>query len=182
MAKNKSNNELDDILERKKPIETTATIVLEPALAEARDEAKMEHRRMRVEARRQTGSEAEADELLADLQADVDEWQSKVDEATIVFRFQAIGRHEYDKLQEIHAPTKKQVEDFAAKLKSLGMPNEVLQYNPDTFPGVLIAACCVEPSMSAQDGQRLWNSDKFSHAELAIILQAAVRANNIIVK
>lgn len=84
-------------------------------------------------------------------------------ELTMVFR--AVSYKAYDALLTANQPTKEQVRD--------GESN----WNPDTFPPALIAACAVDPPLDIAAAQELWTSEEWSRGELMDLFYAVVKLN-----
>lgn len=64
------------------------------------------------------------------------------------FKFQALSRRRYRELIDAHPPKDKTGE-----------------WNPDTFPPALIAACSVEPKLTTEQAERIWSGDNWSAAD-----------------
>lgn len=86
-----------------------------------------------------------------------------VEEITLLFR--AIGSAEYDRLQEKCPPTVAQKADN-------------LSYNLDKFGPLLLSRVCVEPDMSAEEWNQLWNSEDWNRGEIGQLFLAAVELCN----
>lgn len=83
----------------------------------------------------------------------------------VTLKYQAIGSKAYDKLVSQHPPKNEQRAEGAA-------------FNIDTFAPALIAACCVEPEMSREDAQGIWDSEEWSRGDLMVLFRNAVELNN----
>jgi len=156
-----------DHLKKKKPVEATVEILLddEPSLA-VRD---ARSRLLQAETALSENSEDEA------LLAERDAAKSQVDEAlalmkaeTVTLRFHSIGRKAWEALIDANPPTVEQ--RHAAKEEG----NEAV-WNSDTFPQALIAASCVEPVMSLEQVQELF--DEWNTAESGALFNAAYAVN-----
>jgi hypothetical protein len=79
----------------------------------------------------------------------------------VTLKLKAIGSQEYDDLLASNPPTAEQKRDNNT-------------YNPDTFAPELIAACSVEPQMSAADATKLWNSPEWSRGEVTELFLACI--------
>lgn len=77
----------------------------------------------------------------------------QIDGDELEMSFAAISAHDLDRLQGQHVPTIEQ--------KARGMA-----FNPETFAPALVAACSVEPKLSADDAKEIWESDAWSTGEL----------------
>ncbi len=106
-----------------------------------------------------------------------------VDGAVVEFTFEAMPRPDFEELRGKHLPTQAQREEFLAAAKAQGYgPKEVgqLNHNPDTFPPVLIAACCVSPTLTLAEAETMWSGeDEFSSGELGSLFLAAYAVNNV---
>lgn len=87
------------------------------------------------------------------------------DQTEVTLKFQAIGQKEYDKLVSKHPPTPEQRVEGAS-------------FNIDTFAPALIAACAVEPEMTAADAKELWDSPDWSRGDVMVLFRNAVDLNN----
>jgi hypothetical protein len=111
-----------------------------------------------------------AREELDELSADLDKLLVDKDEKTVTFRFKALSRDRYERLLAAHQPSKTQ----RAQTTAMG---GFLQWNPDTFPPALIAACLVEPDdLSDEDVESMFTDDAWNQAELGALFDAALRA------
>jgi len=79
--------------------------------------------------------------------------------------FRSLGSKLYDAIVTEHQPTKEQ-------------KKEGNQWNPDTFPPALIAACSVDPRLTVEQATSLWESEDWSQGELMGLFIAAVKLNN----
>lgn len=84
-------------------------------------------------------------------------------EVTMLFR--AIGARDYDRLLGKHPPTTEQ--------RAQGN-----SYDINTFGPALIARVCIDPEMSEQDAQTLWNSADWGRGEVMSLFGAAVELCN----
>ena len=87
------------------------------------------------------------------------------DTTELTMKFQAIGSREYDKLVSKHPP-------------SASQRAEGQSFNMDTFAPALISAVSVEPEISLEDAQEIWNSDTWSRGDLMVLFRNAVELNN----
>lgn len=76
-----------------------------------------------------------------------------IEDEQVKLTFQAISSKRLDKLQEKYPPTSEQAANGAS-------------FNRFTFPPALISACAVEPEISLDDANEIWNSDEWSTGEL----------------
>lgn len=75
----------------------------------------------------------------------------------LVLTFRAIGRKAYDDLIAQHPG------------------GESEPYDPETFPPALIAACCVDPDLSTDEAQYVF--DEWTIGEVAALFATAVAIN-----
>jgi hypothetical protein len=80
-----------------------------------------------------------AAEALADLEEELEAYY-------VTFRFQALPRKQWADLLAGHAPTKEQLR-----------ADKRVQFNPETFPAVAIAACLIDPVMTVDQVRVLEN-------------------------
>lgn len=86
-------------------------------------------------------------------------------DVTLQLRFRAISSKQYDDLVGKHEPTTKQKADGAV-------------YNIDTFAPALIAAVSLEPKLSVEDAEAIYNSDEWSGGEIGGLFLSALRLCN----
>lgn len=163
----------DHLQSRKKSIIRKVTIPLDDELAERWQEitGRKEVSRLRLEmgidnpeVRRQVVED------LATATADEDALKEEMGDNVAVFKFKSLGGKKFGKMREKYPPS----DDHVAYAKSKGL---VLDWNPDTFPPALLAACAVEPELTPEQAQELWESDEWSEGELNSLLEAALNAN-----
>jgi hypothetical protein len=82
------------------------------------------------------------------------------------------GRGVWEDLKEKHPPLPEQI----AEVKKQN-PEAVLDYNWKTFPVPAIAASIVQPEMTLEQVQEIWDSEEWNEAECARLLQMALQAN-----
>jgi hypothetical protein len=159
-----------ELRNRKTPRTVEVVIVLDDDWG--REVADMERRVRQVE-RDASGVGAAATaarQELDEVSADLDKLLVDKDEKTVTFRFKALSRDRYERLLATHQPTKEQ----RARTTALG---GFLQWNPDTFPPALMAACLVDPDdLTADDVQAMFVDDEWNQAELEALFSAALSA------
>lgn len=79
----------------------------------------------------------------------------------VELRFQGIPAHEYDGMIGKYPPRKKD------KAQGYG-------YNPDKFGPHIISATCIDPEMSYEDAEEIWQSDDWNRGERMMLLMAAI--------
>lgn len=100
--------------------------------------------------------------------------------ATVTLTFDALPREKWRKLIEAHPATDEQQNEYALAQQRQGIPPSKMQrlaWHADTFPPAAIAACAVDPELSVDDAQALWESDRYTDDELSRILSAVLAAN-----
>jgi hypothetical protein len=161
-----------DHLLKKRAATKTVEVVLDPDAARAVHEA--EDRVNRAEARvRVTPDDPAAQEALwaAREQLEGLRAQAAKDDVVVTLRFRSIGRHAYDDLIRQHPPTPDQQDEA----KEAG---GTLNFNPETFPPAVVAACLEEPRLSVDEVTEMWESAEWNQAELAELFSAAVDVNS----
>lgn len=99
---------------------------------------------------------------------------AELEECSIKFVFQSIGRKNYEALLEQHQPTEKQVADQKA-----ADPKTPLEFNPETFPVALVVASIVEPDADKEElGEWLLNGEEWNSAEFMTLFMAALEVNS----
>lgn len=103
----------------------------------------------------------------------VAELQKAVEDASVEFTLQSIGRAAWTKLRDKHQPSKAQREQY----RQVG---QILDHNPDTFPQAAIAASLIEPvAESAAETvalvNRIW--DEWTWGECERLWNACLEAN-----
>ena len=165
----------DHLIGKKKPLQRTIPIVLDPDLAEDYEIARKD--RDMLQARhdlRPDDMEVAAKLEQAETRVRDVEEQLTETEGVVWMTFKGIGRARFDALQEAHPPTAEQ--QLKAK-QQLGTDDR-LAWNPETFPPALVAASLVEPKLSEVEVQRLWTSDDWNQAELTTLVQTALEVNS----
>ena len=94
-------------------------------------------------------------------------------EVTVEFRFGAIPRVELDALIGLaeHRPTEAHQEKHRAACKREGLKFKALEFNPETFPPALIAACCLHPELTLEQATEIW--EQWGDGEAATVFDQA---------
>lgn len=79
----------------------------------------------------------------------------------VTLTFQAISGYQFDQLKSTCKPTQ---EDKKAGL----------DYNAEKFAPKLIAATCIEPEMTEEDAQEIWDSEAWNRGERMQLFMAAM--------
>ncbi len=168
-----------DVLARKKPARRPVTLMLDPDA----EQAYVDARTAQAEAQHRADSLPGNASVAADLVAANDRLEAAktgAQAASVTFVFQSLGREAYETLREFHPPTKAQRDEFKKAALAQGLPPHQageLGHNPDTFPAALIAAACIDPVMTGEEAEALWNSPEFSTAELTDLFTTALIVN-----
>lgn len=112
--------------------------------------------------------EATADNREARLR-ELEEARKGVVDATVTMKFQSLGRKRYEALISEYPATEEQNE------QSLKETEQEAPYNIETFPPALIQASCVEPELTPEDVQEIY--DSWNTAELMVLFFAALEVN-----
>lgn len=155
-----------DRLKKKQPLERKVTIPLDQDALDAYDTAVSALERAKTFNEDTTEAEAQVAEARANLQ-----------EHTVTMVFRAIGRKNYDALIELYPPTEEQIEEFRNEnLDRHGNPSKGKPaYDIDKFAPALVAASCVEPEMTLDQVNELF--DEWNATELAQLWVAALEVN-----
>jgi len=153
----------DHLRSRKKATRRHVDLCLDSEVADAHQEAL---ERVRG-AESDTGSRKE----LTVAKKALDEADVALREASQRFVFQSISRRQYQDLVDEHPPTKDQV----AEGEESGNPPD---FDVEGFAPALIAACVVDPPMTPDEANELWNSPEWSTAESMLLFITANGANS----
>lgn len=145
---------LADLRKLAKPVTASVTLQLDGSLAAQQAEV----RRRLVAARQAAAQAMEVSEDLGaslaepatrpqdqvvQLEAQLEELEQAGQNTVATFTAQAIGQLAFEELALANPPTAQQAKDD-------------LRWNPDTFGPALVAACMVDPEMTAQEAQQVW--------------------------
>lgn len=111
-------------------------------------------------------------ELLAAAQERADAARRAVRENSIEVVMQSAGRRKWADLKAQHPALPEQIAKVQAQ-----QPGAILEENPDTFPVPAIAISIVQPEMTIEQVQELWDSEEWNEAECARLLQMAYQVN-----
>lgn len=162
-----------EVLAARRPRRKAVRLVLDgqshAELALAQNELRNLKLRERVEGK---------DETLASeipgLERKIQELEAELITNAPIFEFQAIGRRELDQIRNDHPPTEDQWELYRERVKV----NPLVQppsFNPEGLAPALLAASALEPSMTLDEAQALW--DSLSDGEAAQLYEAAWSVN-----
>lgn len=162
----------DHLRSKKKPLVRTTYVVLDPDMVERFEEA-----RTAVDvAQIRSNSDPKDAQRKLDLQAAKDAFEAlrmelEETDAVVKVTFRGIGRKTYDDLIQDHPPTLEQL----AKAKKDGHSD--LAFNLDTFPPAIVAASMVEPTLTLEQVQEIWDSDEWNQVELGELFNSAMQVN-----
>lgn len=146
----------DHLRSQKKPLTKYVEILLDPDVLDAYDRAQ-----------ERLGEATASNRDIR--QRELDEAKAKLVEATVTMKFQSLGRKRYEALIAEHPPTEEQNE------QALKETQGEAGYNIETFPPALIHASCVDPELSEEDVQEIY--DTWNTAELMALFFAALEVN-----
>lgn len=166
----------DHLKSQKKPQIRKLRVALDSELASEyeRCEGEFQLTKMRSEISLPDGAlKTEITEELAQKETARNEAKAAFEKASMEFVFKALGRKKYRKLLEDSRfkPTPSQLKEAREK----GIQ---LEFNADTFPQAIIAACCLDPVLSEEDVIDMWDSDEWAEGELLGLFQVAYEVNN----
>ncbi len=181
---------LDHLRSKKKPVEDVE-IRTDPELAAEYDRVENRIQMLQILAS-QTGATASAAEELLHLRTRVDDLREAIEPTVVVMRLQSLGRKAFDELQTAHPPTEEQVEehkqetigqviragkavDEAEAERKFWTPPD---FNHETFPPALIAACCIVPEGLTEEDVKSFESD-WNESEYTNLFAAAVRVHSV---
>lgn len=113
----------------------------------------------------------ERDDEIAEVQARVDAAQAAVDAGFVRFTVSAVAPAELEALVAAHPPTDEQ----QAQVKKRGA--QALEWNPDTFPAAVLAAC-VDSDMSETDWTSFLRDGPIGAGEVSVLWRAALAVND----
>jgi hypothetical protein len=161
--------DFEQIMAAKQPFSVSVPVVLDQKWADQLDEARHAVVRARAQAASR-GEESAEDEAVQEAEADVQALLAGQGDAIVTFRLEAIGRPRYRRLLDAHQPTVAQRQE--AKKAGLLQP----QWNEETFPPALVAACLAEPHLTEAQVKEIFESDKWTTGEIARLFTGAMQA------
>jgi seryl-tRNA synthetase len=169
-------SDVASIIARRKPRRTTIRLLLDGEL-----DTRLEQ--LRTQIRRAKQREAADPQGLAStvpqLEAELARLTVEADEATTEFTFQAIPRTALEDLRRNHPPTEEQWQRYKESVNEMPVLVAMQQSPPEfdwlSMAPALLAACAVEPKMTRDEAQMLW--DELSDAEAAQLFNAAWGVN-----
>jgi len=159
--------DLSEVLANKQPTTGKVDIVLDPALSDAYHEA-----RMALDEARSAAAGVPDDETMRVAVLDAEDALAAAEEAlrpaVVTFTQRALGKAEYEALKDDNAPTE------AQRKKARAAGDGAMAWNPDTFPQALVAACSVDPVITADDAERMWKFPEWNQGELSELFFSAL--------
>lgn len=101
--------------------------------------------------------------------------ESEISDTATSFRFGALSQREWADLLAAHPPTKEQVKQANAASAGDWRRRIQLDYNLDTLPPALVAACCTDPAMTEAESAEL--SSVLGPDQWHLLWSAAVEVN-----
>lgn len=154
---------LAEIMELKVPVTKRVRIQLNGALSDnvARLESDLNI------ARRADAMSNQSVPQAPKIQTELDKLNEDSLATEVTFVFQSIGHMAYDKLVESpkHKPTKAQAKEGS-------------NFNPLTFPQAIVAASCIEPVMTLEEVEELFQVESWNNAELTKLFYGALECNS----
>lgn len=168
----------DHMKSRKKPPVRTVTIPLDDEIAAQWQDAhgKLELAKIRLDFKIEDPEiHRQVVEEIAKQQAILDGLSESMEDSVAIFKIKGLGRKKYENMQ---SDTKYQPTEAQIKMnKDRNGAGAVLDWNPDTFPVDLIAACMIQPEMTYDQVVEMWESDEWTQSELLMLLGAALEVN-----
>lgn len=175
MSKSEGKMPLDHLRSQKKPVTKSVRIATDQEVAERYQESKTDLDLARITYENNSRSEKAIAEY-SEAKAKFDEARIELRDNSIAFKFRSIGRRKYDDLVKEHPITDEQREEAKS---SNGGEDPGIEWNYDTFPDALIAACLVEPEISPEEMLEWLQTDEWNSAEQQALFQAAFSANTM---
>lgn len=144
----------------KRPVTKRVRLVLDPDVAGALERAEEALDRARAD-REARPDDVESAEAFETAQREVEAAREVADSSVAEFVFRAVGQSRYDELLAAHPPTPA----HQAQQRRHVPEAPPLEWNPDTFPPALVAACLVEPALTEEQVADLWASEDWNQAE-----------------
>jgi len=143
-----------DILAAKKPNKRTIDVVLDADLA---GQIRLKEQELAQLKNRRGKSLADG---IGPLEVELDELYETAADMAVTFTFQDIGRKAFDTMVLAHQPTPEQKKHIAE------MGGGILEYNIETFPPALMAASAVDPEMTVEEAEEIFNEWSSGDAEI----------------
>lgn len=161
----------DHLKSRKKPVTRSVWIALDSGVAEHKEDLERQVKALRIRAKARPEDESLQSEL-AEEEAELQSAIKALRKDSVKFVFTSLGRRKYDELVTNHQATEEQQK----KAKDEEGPEAVLEFNYETFPPALVAACIQEPSLTESEVHELFLSDEWNNNELMTLFNTALSA------
>lgn len=161
----------DHLKSKKKPVTRTVRLALDSEMADEFAEAQQALRYAEIDAER-IPEDKDVQVKLREAKAKVELLEASVTDASIKFVFRNIGRKPYEDILLDCAPTDAQKE----RMLTRGQDPDQMEFDPDRFPPMLIAASMIEPEWSEEEVMDMYNDPNWSPAELGILFSTAQEA------
>lgn len=155
---------IDQILDMKKPLEIEVDVLVHPEYQQRLQE--LEQEKLRAQSNRSKADLSQPG--VAKIEQQIEELLEEAQEYVVTFKLRDIGRKKLNDLAQKHPPTKEQTDQY----KKLGAPG-VLEYNPDTFGPALLTAVCIEPEMTLDAAERIF--EEWGAGEVDSLFNACLR-------
>lgn len=161
----------DHLASRKKPVRKHVWMAMDSDLAEEESEQRQRVATLKVRAKHRPEDEEVQAELVA-AEEKLEQLEKKLRADAVKFVFRSLGRRKYDEIINDNQATEEQQAEVRKD-----DPDAVLEFNPETFPPALVAACIESPELSKEEVQKLFDSDDWNSTELMVLFQTALAAN-----
>lgn len=161
----------DHLKSRKKPVTRSVLIPLDNDQADAYSDARNDRDNAKELCDRFPNDRKYQDDL-EKAEGAFQAAKAVLENNSVEFTFRNIGRRRVEDLILDHLPTDKQIQ--RAKDLGAGRP----EYNPDTFPPALVAACLVSPKFTPDEIADMYESEDWSGGELDALFGTAMRVNS----
>lgn len=146
-----------DFLKKKKASTRDVEVLLDTDLIDVYD---------RIQARIEEGGTAAQ---LRVLKSELDAVKAEITENTVIMKFRSIGRKAYEELVDEHPATPEQLKESESR------EDPPPPYNTDTFPRALIQLSCLDPELTAEDTDEIY--DTWNQGEVMELFMAALLVN-----
>lgn len=159
-----------EIRNLKKPNIRKCVVLLDSSLSHLIDEKAAEIERLKRGVSRPSSLADRTGAQIDKLEAELEELENQAAELSVEFSFRDLGRKAYDSLLAAHPPTDEDQEMW----KNAGGEGK-LAYSLSTFPPALISAASVEPEISIEDAEAIFQD--WSEGDLELIFTTALVAS-----
>lgn len=146
----------------KKPTRVRVPIVFDQQVADVYFQAAVDT---------QTAKQLEDDAIISKAEAAEEKARQALEEVTVEYYFESIGRDAFNNLIDAHPPSDEQVMEAEKE----GVPRPL--FNGDEFWKHALVACCAQPELTEEDVNEMWESPSWNDDEITSLCQAAWSAN-----